>query len=152
MFKKSGDVTIEAVLTPAGDIVEVRNDQGQVAVGEEPYLKTLFSSETLGVHVVDGPYVRRTYSTDFNVSGHGFVYDFIPKDEVWLDSSVEPSELNYALIHVLTERLMMSDEHNPCDHETAHKHASEVEIEYRNASDNMKTVRMTNRLLAKSLP
>jgi hypothetical protein len=131
MFRKSGDVIVEAVISPTGEVVKFKNEFNQVVGMEQPYLGQVFSHEKLSIYVVDGPYVRRTYSMDFNVGGHGFVYDFIPKDEVWLDSSVEERELQFSLVHELVERTMMMDEHNPQDYETAHRQANTIELELR---------------------
>jgi len=63
----------------------------------------------LKIYIVRGDLVRSLFDIDFNQGGHGFVYNFIPKDEVWLDDDLYKKEIAYVLIHELHERYLMGE-------------------------------------------
>ena len=66
-----------------------------------------YSSPKLKVWIVNGEAVRDLFFLDFTEGGHGFVYPFIPKDEVWIDDDIEPDEIKFVLLHELHERNLM---------------------------------------------
>ena len=145
MFKKTGDVIIQGVLHASGETL-VSAVKPLKSEWEQPYIKpAVFESEELCIYVVDGPYVRKTYTPDFNVGGHGYVHDFIPKTEIWLDSAVtDATEMAYTLAHELVERLLMCNPKSPqtVDYETAHTEACRLEKEWRQ-DGNIATVQST---------
>ncbi|HTY43809.1 MAG TPA: hypothetical protein VMC80_01050 [Patescibacteria group bacterium] len=66
-----------------------------------------YSSKNIKVWIVNGESVRDIFFLDFTEGGHGFVYPFIPKDEIWIDDDVEPNEIKFILLHELHERNLM---------------------------------------------
>jgi hypothetical protein len=66
-----------------------------------------YSNKKIKVWIVDGEAVRDLFFLDFTEGGHGFVYPFIPKDEVWIDDDVNREEIGFILLHELHERNLM---------------------------------------------
>jgi hypothetical protein len=94
----------------------------RIEKADKKYWKSL---EGVKIWIVNGKKVRDTLDIDFTEGGHGYVYGFIPHDEVWIDDDVEDDERKYILIHELKERDLMKDQKR--DYNKAHKKASEVE-------------------------
>jgi len=72
--------------------------------------KALFGKYTKKIKVwtVRGHVVRSLFDVDFNQGGHGYVYPFVPKNEIWLDDSLYKKEIPFVLIHELHERKLMA--------------------------------------------
>jgi hypothetical protein len=83
------------------------------------------------VWLVDGRVVRDLAYVHFTLGGHGFIYRFIPRDEVWIDDAVAPAERAAILHHELVELERMSGEGLAYD--DAHAHASRAEVRFRRA-------------------
>lgn len=97
---------------------------------EAPYISKLqVSKPWLAVFLVDGAWVRKNYNVDFVYGGHDLVYNFIPKREIWLDSSVEVKERPFTLLHELYERHRMDSLGETYD--VAHEFAAALEKKYR---------------------
>jgi hypothetical protein len=73
---------------------------------------------------VHGDKVRKQLKTDFTEGGHGLVYPFIPKNEVWLDDDLGDSEVKHVLTHELHERNLMR---TGMKYNKAHAAASKLE-------------------------
>ncbi len=84
-----------------------------------------------GVHVwlVNGRLVRSCYDIDFTEGGHDYVYEFVPRDEVWIDDDIHDNENGFVLFHELHERNLMA---KGMDYDAAHEDASRLERRYRN--------------------
>jgi hypothetical protein len=67
-----------------------------------------YSTKKIKVWIVSGELVRDLFFIDFTEGGHGYVYSFIPKDEIWLDDDLEPDEIKFVLLHELHERNLMA--------------------------------------------
>ncbi|MBN2459734.1 hypothetical protein JXB28_05610 [Candidatus Woesearchaeota archaeon] len=101
------------------------------------------------VWLVKGKLLRNLVNVDFVQGGHDKVYSFIPKNEVWIDDSLNPEERKFVLLHELIERNLMCwgwvyamkyeipwmhSTAKKCDGiepDTAHARASEAEQYYR---------------------
>lgn len=72
--------------------------------------KLLFKKYTnkLKIWQVRGDYVRDLFDVDFNQGGHGKIYNFVPKNEVWIDDDVYKKEVPFTLVHELHERALMA--------------------------------------------
>lgn len=81
---------------------------------------------------VHGDEVRKRFKTDYTEGGHGLVYNFIPKNEVWMDDNVDPSESKNFLVHELHERNLMA---GGLDYRSAHKKANQAEAVVRKNPD-----------------
>lgn len=59
------------------------------------------------IKYVDGSIVRRYIDPKFVLGGHDFVYDYIPREEVWIDNCQGKKEIKYTIIHEIHERNLM---------------------------------------------
>ncbi len=66
-------------------------------------------SDGIDVWIVSGELVRDLFYVDFTEGGHEFVYDFIPKNEVWIDNDLGPAERAFVILHELHERNLMKE-------------------------------------------
>lgn len=82
------------------------------------------------LYKVDGPFVRTQWA-DF-LGGHGFVYRFIPKKELWIDGAIKEWP-GYIASHELLEALLMSL--LGWKYDRAHEAANELEQELRGRFD-----------------
>lgn len=92
--------------------------------------RTLLNKKTdkIKIWVINGEIVRDIYFIDFTEGGHGYVYNFVPKDEVWVDDDLSPKEFKFVLIHELYERYLMSLGN---DYDSSHEKSSALELKYR---------------------
>ncbi len=89
------------------------------------------------VWIVKGELVRALFYTDFTQGGHEFVYDFVPKGEVWIDDDLYKKEIPFVLIHELHERRLMSQN---MSYEKAHAKANILEYSCRNKPEKTQEV------------
>jgi hypothetical protein len=82
-------------------------------------------SKNVKVWIVNGEEVRGLFFVDFTQGGHGYVYPFIPKDEVWIDDDLDKAEIKLVLLHELHERRLMAK--GKINYDTAHERSSKVE-------------------------
>ena len=59
------------------------------------------------VWIVNGEVVRNHIFIDFTEGGNPEAYIWMPPDEIWLDTDVNPNEQKYVLLHELTEMNQM---------------------------------------------
>lgn len=79
------------------------------AVGmEPPYLRKLDERGGLTVWEVDGGYVRTHLDEEFTNFGQHYRFQFIPKDELWLDREGDPDEQSFFVEHLLVESRLMA--------------------------------------------
>jgi hypothetical protein len=83
------------------------------------------------VWLVDGCWVRSLYKTDYTEGGHGYVYPWCPKKEIWVEKVMDRAELPFIVAHEYTELRLMRDE--DLDYDRAHEICSEVEFDLRKA-------------------
>lgn len=83
-----------------------------------------------GVEVwyVKGRLVRSVYDIEFTQGGHEHVYEFVPKNEVWIDNDVHEDERGFVVFHELHERNLME---KGKDYDAAHEESSRRERYYR---------------------
>lgn len=83
----------------------------------------------IAVWRVDGCLVRATYKTDYVEGGHGYVYPWVPKDEIWVEEGIAAAEVPYIVTHEYTEHRLMRDE--GLDYDRAHEICSRAEYDLR---------------------
>jgi hypothetical protein len=88
----------------------------------------------LTIWIVNGRLVRSVFDVDFTAGGHDRVYEFIPKNEVWIDDDIEEEERAYVLLHELHERNRMA---NGWPYSKAHAESSELEYHCRHHPDEL---------------
>jgi hypothetical protein len=119
-----------------GELPKPWMNQTKEASDKDVYLKEL----DLGLPVdftiwlVDGKKVREHCNIDFTLGGHGYVYEFIPEDEIWIDDDTAEDEILYVLMHEMHERSLMQE---GTIYEDAHNQASAVELLCREKPENI---------------
>ena len=93
------------------------------------YITLLDTKFAIEVWVVDGSMVRSLYKTDYTEGGHGYVYRWVPKQEIWVEMDLDRWELPFIVSHEYLELRLMRDE--GIDYDTAHEICSKVEFKLR---------------------
>jgi hypothetical protein len=83
-----------------------------------------YSTKKVKVWIINGEAVRDLFYIDFTEGGHGYVYSFIPKNEVWIDNDLEPDEVKFVLLHEMHERALMA---KGMKYEASHASSSKIE-------------------------
>lgn len=121
------------------DAVDIASDKEEKDRKKSPkkniYIKLIKKVNDLKIWFVNGKSVRDTYLIDFTAGGHDRVYDFVPKNEVWIDNEINPEEVDIVLTHELYERYLMG---KGMGYDKAHNRASALEKECRIDSDRLK--------------
>ncbi|MCX6007581.1 MAG: hypothetical protein NTZ34_10060 [Chloroflexi bacterium] len=119
----------------AGDIKRMTNN-GQNLPDAKSVHDHLWKKLENGVSVwiVKGRLVRSVYNIDFTEGGHDHVYEFVPKNEVWIDDDIEESERGYVLLHELHERNRMA---HGWPYLKAHAESSRLEYRCRHHPDEL---------------
>jgi hypothetical protein len=104
-----------------------RRRPADVYVGE--YLTLPDPAGPIAARLVDGCLVRCLYRTDYVEGGHGHVYPWVPKREIWLEHGVAAKELPFVLAHEYTELRLMRDD--GLEYGPAHAIAAKVEFALR---------------------
>ena len=99
------------------------------AIYLEHYLTLADPEGLVEVWLVDGNLVRSYYKTDYTEGGHGYVYPWVPRPQIWIEDGVDHREVPFILSHEYLERRLMRDE--GLDYDTAHDICSRVEFELR---------------------
>jgi hypothetical protein len=106
--------------------------------------------EPVTTWLVDGAVVRDLYKTDYTEGGHGYVYPWVPKPEIWLEASLDRAELPYILVHEFLERRLMHDAGKHYD--TAHEISSKVEYSLRQGRGPIDLLTAGDKLTKTDLP
>lgn len=95
----------------------------------EPYVGIPDHKQPMEVWRVDGHLVRCYYKTDYTEGGHGYVYDWVPKAEIWVERDVDLAELPVIVSHEYTELRLMRD--CQLSYDRAHEICSKIEFDLR---------------------
>jgi hypothetical protein len=76
------------------------------------------------IYLVDGTVVRNHLDSDFVQGGNGYRYDFVPREELWVDASMPPEEVPLVVMHECEEAELMA---GGMDYEEAHDVAKSME-------------------------
>jgi hypothetical protein len=113
--------------------VEFRNGKPYRQVPQAIYLAHYITlPDTQGeveVWLVDGNLVRNDYKTDYTEGGHGYVYPWIPRPQIWIEDGVDHRELPFITTHEYLERRLMRDA--GLEYDRAHEICSTVEFDLR---------------------
>jgi hypothetical protein len=110
-------------------ILESRNKNKEALEKIHKHKLEKYSTEYIDVWLVNGEIIRGIYGLEYGFGGHGFVYHFVPKNEVWIEEVLDPHERKIILLHELHERILMAQEGK--DYLSAHHGATIVEMHYR---------------------
>jgi hypothetical protein len=124
---------VERLLREKLNGVEFRDGKPHKQVPADIYLEQYATlpdpKGPVQVWLVDGNLVRSYYKTDYTEGGHGYVYPWVPRAEIWIEDGVDRREVPFILAHEYTERRLMRDE--GVDYDTAHAICSRVEFDLR---------------------
>jgi hypothetical protein len=124
---------VEQLLREKLNGVEFRDGKPHKRVPEKVYLSLYLTlpdpQGPVEVWVVDGNLARSYYKTDYTEGGHGYVYPWVPKGEIWIEDGVDHRELPYITAHEYLEWRLMRDARLGYDH--AHEVCSTVEFDLR---------------------
>lgn len=93
------------------------------------YTKIGKGDDKVTVWIVDGDEVRNRFESKYNKGGHGYVYDYIPKNEIWISDIKDKNEFIPILEHEFVERDLMKNK--GLSYQEAHKKATLKEYEIR---------------------
>lgn len=99
------------------------------------------------VWLVDGNMVRSLYKTDYTEGGHGYVYRWVPKGEIWVEKDLDRWELPFILSHEYLELRLMRDE--GIEYDQAHEICAKVEFNLRKGRGGKPILAPGQRRLAK---
>jgi hypothetical protein len=102
---------------------EKTDEKGHEKIYKKEYCK--IKDDDLTVWLVDAEMVRDKYKTDFMEGGHGYVYKWIPNNEIWIEDGLKDKEIPFVLIHEYVERTLMKEKGMKYDN--AHNIAAKVE-------------------------
>ena len=96
---------------------------------ESIYIKKYGQIGDVEVWLVCGEAVRNKYKIDWMEGGHGYVYKFVPNNDIWLENGLHEKELPLILLHEFVERECMK--HKGFDYNKAHETAAKAEFNKR---------------------
>ena len=121
------------------------------AIYQQEYIRLPDPKGPVVVSIVDGNLVRSYYKTDYTEGGHGYVYPWVPRPEIWIDDGVDRREVPFIVCHEYLERRLMRD--RKIEYDTAHEIASRLEFDIRKtAGVNPLLVHGRRRLHKRDLP
>ena len=91
--------------------------------------KKIYTFRGIDVYLIDDDLVRDLYRVEFTEGGHDKIYKFIPKNTVWISSSVNKKEIPFLIIHEIVEKFLMD---KGMSYNKAHIIATKKEWESRN--------------------
>jgi hypothetical protein len=81
------------------------------------------------VWLIDGSLARTYYKTDYTEGGHGYVYRWVPHNEIWIEKDLHKDEFPFMVAHEYTELRLMRDK--GIEYDRAHDISSRVEYHLR---------------------
>jgi hypothetical protein len=122
-------------------------------IPEKVYLKKYGvikdDSETVNIFIVKGEVVRDLYKTDYVEGGHYYVYNWIPKEEIWIENIVSQEEIPVIILHEFLERILMK--YKKFQYVRAHVAASKVEFEHRGIFNKKDALSLTKSIVMSKL-
>ena len=99
------------------------------AIYLEPYITLPDPQGPVHVWRIDGNLARSYYKTDYTEGGHGYVYPWVPRAEIWIEDGVDHREMPFITAHEYLERRLMRDA--GMEYDPAHEVCSTVEFDLR---------------------
>jgi hypothetical protein len=119
----------------AGDIAKVTHEGQSLPDGKSVHERLWKKLENgVSVWIVSGRLVRSVFDIDFTEGGHDYVYEFVPDNEVWIDSDISEAERSFVLLHELHERNRMA---KGWTYNKAHAESSRLEYRCRHHPDEL---------------
>lgn len=123
----------ERVLREAVTGVAFRDGKPHKRVPDELYLAEYLTLDdpkgAVSVRLIDGNLARSYYKTDYTQGGHGYVYPWVPRQQIWVEDGADRRELPFIVCHEYLERRLMRDA--GLEYDRAHEVASALEYDLR---------------------
>jgi hypothetical protein len=100
------------------------------------------------VWLIDGNLARSYYKTDYTQGGHGYVYPWVPRPQIWVENGADRRELPFIISHEYTERRLMRDA--GLSYDKAHEICSKVEFKLRKGEGAAPLLGAAHRKLSKT--
>ena len=95
---------------------------------DKQFIKTL--DDGTNIFLVNGGFVRDHFDVDYVLGGHGYVYSFIPKNEIWVERhDTDMHDMESIIAHEVQEYIDMKFKHEK--YEPAHADALKTEKKIR---------------------
>jgi hypothetical protein len=114
------------------EIIELLK-QDKKKIIDRVHKRILLKSNQIKVWSVSGYLVRSLFNPSFTAGGHDKVYNFIPKNEVWIDNTIASTNWGFSILHELYERRLMLQNKNvkkKDNYEDSHEKAILLEQKY----------------------
>jgi len=126
-------IEIERSLRESINGIEFRDGRPHKRVPEAIYLGEYLTlpdpKGDVTVYLIDGNMARSYYKTDYTQGGHGYVYPWVPKQQIWIEDGSDHRELPFIVCHEYLERRLMRDAR--LGYDRAHEIASALEFDLR---------------------
>lgn len=110
------------------------SNRNEIYIEKYETIKT--KDQSIIVWIINGILVRQLFKTDFVEGGHGYIYQWIPNDEIWIEQDLKNDEIDFIIYHEFIELILMKDK--KIDYQKAHEVAAKKEFEMRQRISNMK--------------
>jgi len=87
-------------------------------------MKNLKKIGKITIKLVDGTKIRNKTAVNFVFGGNDKAYNFIPKNQIWIEKAIPKNERKFILIHEFSERDLMR---HGFDYGKAHLLANQIE-------------------------
>jgi hypothetical protein len=91
--------------------------------------KSIGNINGMDIMLVDGEKVRNQVDVDFTTGGNPAVYEYVPKNELWVEDIMEPSDVAPTIVHEYMEMKRMDQKGEP--YEKAHDEVNHYERKLR---------------------
>lgn len=93
--------------------------------------KLIYSTKDgLSIFSVDADIVRDMYDIDFTMGGNSAIYEFIPENEIWIESMQNKEDFITTIMHEVYEYYLIKNA--KIKYSAAHDHAKQLERVIRN--------------------
>ncbi len=95
----------------------------------ENYLTIPDPEFPIKVKRVEGNVVRSFYKTDYTEGGHGYVYPWVPRNEIWVEIDLDAAEVPFIVSHEYIEVRLMREK--KIEYDKAHEICAHIEFKLR---------------------
>jgi len=74
-----------------------------------PLPKSIGKINDIGIILVDGDIIKKKYFMDFVEGGNDMAYDFVTKNQIWIDDNMSPKVIPHIIYHEFLERFLMKN-------------------------------------------
>lgn len=114
----------------------MKNKNFKISLSKDTNKKEKFKLKEMGklpdnttVYLVDGEYIRDYINPSFGLGGHGYVYDNIPKNEIWIENSKSERDRSFTMFHEVFEYTIQK--YTKYKYNEAHEHTLKLEELFR---------------------